>query len=102
MELGDGGKGVGKALRAQIQQRLHEHVDLERIEGRLDHIVLGSLARVRQILQLVQHVLRGALLPNGHHQLVGGRRSRQGCWKIEREKKTAHIISPQHSKRERN
>lgn len=79
MELGDGGKGVGKALRAQIQQRLHEHVDLERIEGRLDHIVLGSLARVRQILQLVQHVLRGALLPNGHHQLVGGRRSRQGC-----------------------
>lgn len=71
MELRNGGKRVGKALRSQVQQCLHENIDLQGVEGRLDHIVLGRFPRVGQILQLVQHIFRGALLTDSDHQFVG-------------------------------
>lgn len=72
MKLRDSGKRMGEALRSQIQQCLHKYIDLQRVKSRLDHIVLGGLPWVGQILQLVEHIFRSALLADGDHQLVGG------------------------------
>lgn len=46
MKLGDGRKSMGKAFRTQIQQRLHEHVNLQRVERGLSHIRLGTFSRI--------------------------------------------------------
>lgn len=51
MEFRDRCKTMRETLRAEIQQCLHEHIDLKRIEdGRLITDVTVVLVRIRQIL----------------------------------------------------
>lgn len=76
VELADGGERVRETLGAQVEQRLHEHVDLEGVEGALA-LHLGVLPGVGQVHQDVQHLLGRALLPHGHHHLMGRRRAGQ-------------------------
>lgn len=76
MEFGYGRKAVRKRFRAQIQQRLDENIDLQSIEAAVGHL-LAAISAIRYILQYVDHLLGRALLPDGHHQLMGHRCSRQ-------------------------
>lgn len=80
VKLADGGEGVREALGAQVEQSLHEHVDLEGVEATLA-VRVHVLARVGQVLQHVQDLLGGALLANRHHHLVSRRGAGQGGWK---------------------
>lgn len=60
VELGDGCERVREALHSQLQQRLHKHVDLQRVVA--GQVALIHRARVGQLRQFVQHVLWGATL----------------------------------------
>lgn len=78
MKLGDGCETVGKRLGAQIQQGLHEHVDLQGIESGIRHLLVDIfIGGVGQLLQDVDHLLRCTLLSNGDHQLMGDLRAGQ-------------------------
>lgn len=70
MELDYRRETVTEALRAEIQQSLHEDVDLERIVI----VRLLVLPRPRQCVQHVEHLLGRALAPDRHHEFV-----RRGC-----------------------
>lgn len=86
MKLGDRRKTVRETLRAQIQERLHEHIDLQRIVRLLlvaDVAVV--LVRIGQVFEDAQHLIGGALLPDGNDQLESGRGARQCGCRSERE-----------------
>lgn len=75
VELANGGERMRETLGAQVEQRLHEHVDLEGVERALP-LHLGVLPGVGQVVQDVQDLLSRALLSDCHHQ--GMRRRRAG------------------------
>jgi len=78
MELGNGREAVRERLRAQIQQRLDEYIDFQGIKAAVGHL-LAAVAAARDVLQDVDHLLGRAFLPDGHHQLMGHRGTRQTC-----------------------
>lgn len=79
MELGDGGKAVRERLGAEIEQCLDKDIDLQSIKGAIGHL-LAAIPAAGYLLQDVDDLLGQALLPDGHHQLMGHRGSGQvGC-----------------------
>lgn len=79
MKLADGGKGVRKALAAQVQQGLDKYFDLERIKPRISGVLLHR--RARQILQDGDHFFRRALASDLREQLIGHISSRKNACK---------------------
>lgn len=70
MKLNYSRKTVTKTLRAEIQQGLYKHVDLQRIVI----VRLLVLSGTWQCVQHVEHFFRGALASDRHYQFVG-----RGC-----------------------
>ncbi|CAG9117063.1 unnamed protein product, partial [Plutella xylostella] len=81
MKLGYGGGAVRDALAAQVEQRLHEHVDLERVvrRGLRARRRLALAQRVRQRADHVQRLFGGALVAHADYELVRRFCARERC-----------------------
>lgn len=76
MVFRDGGEGVAEALGPEVQQGLHEDVDLEGVEAGVGQGLI-VLPRVWQLLQQCQHLLWAGLLPQNCDELLSRLRTGQ-------------------------